>query len=40
MFKYEKPELEELELILEGSFLNDSTGVDKDDNPWDGNDWD
>ena len=40
MFKYEKPELEELELILEGSFLKDGTGVDKDDNPWDGNDWD
>lgn len=34
--KYERPELEELDLELEGSFLKDSTGVDKDDNPWGG----
>lgn len=27
--KYEKPDLEELELILEGSFLADSTGLHK-----------
>ena len=39
MFKYEKPELEELELILEGSFLKDLS-VDKGDNPYDGDDWD
>ena len=34
-FEYEKPNLEELELILEGSFLSDTTigdnpGIDKD----------
>lgn len=34
--KYERPDLEELELELEGSFLDDTTGVDKDDKPWDG----
>ncbi len=28
--KYERPELEELELLLEGSFLDGSTGVDVD----------
>lgn len=31
--KYEKPDLEELELIIEGSFLTSkSESVDKDDN--------
>lgn len=28
--KYEKPALEELDLLLEGSFLNDITGKDPD----------
>ncbi len=28
--KYEKPDLEEMDLILEGSFLNDITGNDPD----------
>lgn len=28
--KYERPDLEELELILEGSFLDDSTGPQTD----------
>ena len=34
--KYEKPNLEEMELILEGSFLSSSTGegVDVDENPF------
>lgn len=32
--KYEKPDLEELELLLEGTFLADTTGVVIDpDNP-------
>lgn len=40
-FEYEKPNLEELELILEGSFLDDTTigdnpGIDKDDNDYGG----
>ena len=44
-FEYEKPELEELELILEGSFLKNATigehpGIDKDDNDYDGSEWD
>lgn len=31
MIKYEKPDLEELELILEGSFLGEnSVGIDKE----------
>lgn len=29
--KYEKPDLEELYLELEGSFLDSSTSVDRDD---------
>lgn len=34
--KYEKPDLEELELELEGSFLNtNSIGVGKEDNETD-----
>lgn len=42
--KYEKPDLEELELLLEGSFLatrSKNEGVDVDpDNPGDGEEWD
>ena len=35
--KYEKPSLEELELILEGSFLGEnSVGIDKGDKEEDG----
>ncbi len=34
---YEKPDLEELELLLEGSFLDDTTGAGK---PGDGGDGD
>ena len=38
--KYEKPDLEELELVLEGSFLLAATaniGGDKEDkDPWEG----
>lgn len=38
--KYEKPDLEELELLLEGSFLDSSTGVEKDDdNEYGEDDW-
>lgn len=29
--KYEKPDLEELELVLEGSFLDSATNPDPDD---------
>ena len=36
MLKYERPDLEELELILEGSFLKDSTTIGKDDDYWNG----
>lgn len=37
MMKYEKPNLEELELILEGSFLTaKSTTIGKDDNEFGG----
>lgn len=40
MIKYEKPDLEELELILEGSFLGEnSVGIDKDNNWYDDDDW-
>lgn len=40
MIKYEKPDLEELELILEGSFLDDtSVGIDKGDETINGEDW-
>lgn len=40
MIKYEKPDLEELELLLEGSFLDsNSIGADKGDNEYDGDDW-
>lgn len=42
-FEYEKPDLEELELILEGSFADDTTGsgIDKDDkDPSSGDNWD
>ena len=38
--KYEKPSLEEMELILEGSFLLASTGYDKNPDPEGGDDWD
>lgn len=40
--KYEKPDLEELELFLEGTFLADNTypGGDKDPEEGDGDDWD
>lgn len=39
--EYVKPELEELELILEGSFLDsNSIGIDKGDEDIDGDDWD
>ena len=39
--EYERPELEEIELLLEGSFLEaTSIGVDKDDNETEGDDWD
>lgn len=34
--KYEKPDLEEIELILEGSFLKNGTTIEKDPDPWDG----
>ncbi len=38
--KYEKPDLEELELMLEGSFLEATTkgevGVEGDNEPFDG----
>lgn len=46
--KYERPDLEELELILEGSFLNNTTGdkpdpdhpgVDIEDGENNGEDW-
>lgn len=40
--KYEKPDLEELELVLEGSFLDDeysNPGVDKGDEN-EGGGWD
>ncbi len=41
MIKYEKPDLEELELILEGSFLSDaSVGIDKGDDDVNGDLWD
>ena len=36
MLKYERPDLEELELILEGSFLKDSTTIGKDPEEWEG----
>ena len=45
-FEYVKPDLEELELVLEGSFLEPNTktdvGVDKEDpeNPGDSDEWD
>lgn len=32
MMKYEKPDLEEMELALEGSFLTEATTLPKDDN--------
>ena len=38
--KYEKPSLEEMELILEGSFLLASTGVDQIETPEGGDEWD
>ncbi len=40
MEEYERPDLEEIELVLEGSFLADTTGVGKDDNETGGEDWD
>ena len=39
MIKYERPDLEELELILEGSFLKDLS-VKKNDKDYDGDEWD
>lgn len=39
--KYEKPSLEELELIIEGSFLGEkSVGIDKGENDVDSDNWD
>lgn len=41
--KYEKPTLEEMELILEGSFLlasSGTTGVDQIETPEGGDEWD
>jgi|GEM_PF-5494001 hypothetical protein len=39
--KYVKPELEELELALEGSFLTaNSEPLGKNDEEYEGNDWD
>lgn len=39
--KYEKPDMEELELIVEGSFLGEnSVGIDKGDKDVDSDDWD
>lgn len=39
--KYEKPDLEELELLLEGSFLEeDSYGVENGGQLEEGEDWD
>lgn len=32
-FEYEKPALEEIELVLEGSFLDSDTGNGTPDNP-------
>ena len=32
-FEYEKPNLEELDLVLEGSFLNAGTGSGTEENP-------
>ena len=41
IMKYEKPELEEIELMLEGSFLGDnSEGVGIKPGEGDGDDWD
>lgn len=34
--KYEKPDLEELELLLEGSFFDDSTTVEIEDGEGEG----
>lgn len=34
--EYERPELVEIEIQIEGSFLNNTTSVDKDDDPWEG----
>lgn len=39
--KYEKPDMEELELIIEGSFLGDkSISIDKGDKDVDSDEWD
>lgn len=38
---YQKPELEEIELVLEGSYLNSSSiGVDKGDTEQNDDEWD
>lgn len=39
-FEYEKPELEELELLLEGSSFCGDTAVGKGDDETGGDDWD
>ena len=38
--EYERPELEEIPLIIEGSFLLETTGVDKEPEEGGGDDWD
>ena len=38
--EYERPELEEIELEIEGSFLQDTTGIDKEPEESGGDDWD
>lgn len=38
--EYEQPVLEELDILLEGSFLQDSTGVEISPDPGEGEDWD
>ena len=38
--EYERPELEEIDLMLEGSFLTGITGVDKEPEEGGGDDWD
>lgn len=40
MMKYERPDLEEMELMLEGSFLAYKTGVDVGNKPVEGEDED
>lgn len=40
MMKYERPDLEEMELMLEGSFLAYKTGVEVGGDENDGDEWD